>query len=233
MSPRLVVPAAVVVVAIGLLAYWYLYPSEGASEVPIKAKIELPKPLELKMSVSEALKKRRSIREYRDESITLRELATVLWAAQGITDPRGFRTAPSAGALYPLRVFVVVRKVEGLAPGIYVYDPKTHTLGLVRRGNFTTELQRACLDQEWVGHAAVDLVIVGYERVLQPRYGERSFRYMALEAGHVGQNIYLACTALGLGTVAVGAFYDDRVKEILGITEGDAVPLYVFPIGRR
>ncbi len=201
--------------------------------MPIKARVELPKPLKMEMSVSEALEKRRSIREYRDEPITLKELSTVLWAAQGITDPRGFRTAPSAGALYPLRVFVVVRKVEGLAPGIYVYDPKTHTLGLVRRGDFTAELQRACLDQEWVGRAAVDLVIVGYERVLRPKYGERSFRYMALEAGHVGQNVYLACTALGLGTVAVGAFYDDRVKEILGITEGDAVPLYVFPIGRK
>ncbi|WP_148688151.1 SagB/ThcOx family dehydrogenase [Methanopyrus sp. SNP6] len=232
MSPRIIVPA-VIAVAVGCLAYLYLHPSEGVSEVPIKARVELPKPLKMEMSVSEALEKRRSIREYRDEPITLKELSTVLWAAQGITDPRGFRTAPSAGALYPLRVFVVVRKVEGLAPGIYVYDPKTHTLGLVRRGDFTAELQRACLDQEWVGRAAVDLVIVGYERVLRPKYGERSFRYMALEAGHVGQNVYLACTALGLGTVAVGAFYDDRVKEILGITEGDAVPLYVFPIGRK
>ncbi|WP_456454087.1 SagB/ThcOx family dehydrogenase [Methanopyrus sp.] len=232
MSPRIIVPA-VIAVAVGCLAYLHLHPSEGVSEVPIKARVELPKPLKMEMSVSEALEKRRSIREYRDEPITLKELSTVLWAAQGITDPRGFRTAPSAGALYPLRVFVVVRKVEGLAPGIYVYDPKTHTLGLVRRGDFTAELQRACLDQEWVGRAAVDLVIVGYERVLRPKYGERSFRYMALEAGHVGQNVYLACTALGLGTVAVGAFYDDRVKEILGITEGDAVPLYVFPIGRK
>ncbi|WP_088334592.1 SagB/ThcOx family dehydrogenase [Methanopyrus sp. KOL6] len=232
MSPRIIVPA-VIAVAVGCLAYLYLHPSEGASEVPIKARVELPKPLKMEMSMSEALEKRRSIREYRDEPITLKELSTVLWAAQGITDPRGFRTAPSAGALYPLRVFVVVRKVEGLAPGIYVYDPKTHTLGLVRRGDFTAELQRACLDQEWVGRAAVDLVIVGYERVLRSKYGERSFRYMALEAGHVGQNVYLACTALGLGTVAVGAFYDDRVKEILGITEGDAVPLYVFPIGRK
>ncbi len=212
---------------------WYMLSGPGEPQIPVKARVKLPEPVRMDMPLSEALEKRRSIRKYRPEPLTLRELSTVLWAAQGITDPRGFRTAPSAGALYPLRVFVVVKNVKGLEPGIYVYDPKTHTLGLVKRGDFHLQLQRACLDQEWVGQAAVNLVIVGYERVLRPRYGDRSFRYMALEAGHVGQNVYLACTALGLGTVAVGAFHDEEVKRILGIRAEDAVPLYVFPIGRR
>ncbi len=225
--------AALALAAAALGVGWYMLSSPGEPEVPVKAKIELPKPMRLEMPLTEALEKRRSIRKYKQEPITLRELSTVLWAAQGITDPRGFRTAPSAGALYPLRIFVVVKNVKGLEPGIYVYDPKSNTLGLVKRGDFHLQLQRACLDQEWVGQAAVNIVIVGYERVLRPRYGDRSFRYMALEAGHVGQNIYLACTAMGLGTVAIGAFHDDQVKRILGVKEKDAVPLYVFPIGRR
>ncbi len=227
---------AITVALIGAgLAHHLLTWNEGVHPVQpqVREWIELPPPTDMDMPLKEALKKRRSIRKYLPEPIRINQLANILWAAQGITHGHGFRTAPSAGALYPIRVYVVIKKrgVDGLPAGVYVYDPHRHALGLVRIGDVSTPLMRACLGQEWVGEAPVDIILVGYESVLRPRYGERSFRYMAEEAGHIGQNIYLACTAMGLGTVAVGAFHDDEVKKILGITAPDAAPLYVFPVG--
>ncbi|WP_297497997.1 SagB/ThcOx family dehydrogenase [Thermococcus sp.] len=181
------------------------------------------------MSVEEAIAKRRSIRSYRDEHITLDQLSQLLWAAQGITDwRRKYRSAPSAGPTYPFEVYVVVGKVEGLSPGIYGYDPFRHVLIELKKGDFRGELQRASLNQEWVGDAPVDIVLVAfYERTTRV-YGERGIRYVHMEAGHIGENIYLEATSLGLGTVAVGAFDDERVVEILG-TSGS--PLYIFPVG--
>ncbi|MCD6373809.1 MAG: SagB/ThcOx family dehydrogenase, partial [Thermococcus sp.] len=185
--------------------------------------------LEGEMSVEEAIAKRRSIREYRDGPLSLEELSQLLWAAQGITSRDGKRAAPSAGPTYPFEVFIVVGKVDGLEPGIYHYDPSTHSITLVKEGDFRDELQKAALDQPWVGNAAVDIVLVAfYERTTRV-YGERGYRYVHMEAGHIGQNIYLQATALGLGTVAIGAFHDEEVAKIIG-TEG--APLYIFPVGR-
>ena len=193
--------------------------------------VPLPEPrLRGEMSVEEAIAKRRSVRSYRDESLTLEELSQLLWSAQGITSSNGYRSAPSAGATYPFEVYVVVGNVEGLELGIYRYIPGKHALELVKSGDYRIELQRACLDQEWVGSAPVDIVLVAfYERTTEV-YGERGVRYVHMEAGHIGQNVYLQATALGLGTVAVGAFHDDEVASLLG-TEG--APLYVFPVGRH
>ncbi len=192
--------------------------------------IALPGPrLTGEMSVEEAIARRRSIRSYRDEPLTLSELSQLLWAAQGITSSKGYRSAPSAGATYPFEVYVVVGKVAGISPGVYHYIPEKHALEVVKSGDFRKALQDACLDQEWVGNAPMDIVLVAfYERTTRV-YGERGIRYVHMEAGHIGQNIYLEATALGLGTVAVGAFDDRAVADILG-TEGS--PLYVFPVGR-
>ena len=119
--------------------------------------------------------------------------------------------------------------VRGLSPGIYLYNPQRHSLGLIKPGDYRSDLEKAALDQDWVGDAAVDIVLVAfYERTVKV-YGERGYRYVHMEAGHIGQNSYLQATALSLGTVAVGAFDDGRVAEILG-TEG--APLYIFPVGR-
>ncbi len=181
------------------------------------------------LSVEGALASRRSVRAYRKEPLTLAELGQLLWAAQGITAHWGGRSAPSAGATYPLEVFAVVGEVEGLAPGVYQYQPKGH--GLLRRktGDVRAELSRAALGQAWVREASVVLVLAArYERTTQ-RYGERGVRYVHLEVGHAGQNIYLQATALGLGTVAVGAFSDEEVQRLLGIEEA---PLYLMPVGR-
>ncbi|HDM91866.1 MAG TPA: SagB/ThcOx family dehydrogenase [Candidatus Korarchaeota archaeon] len=197
-------------------------------------RVALPQPiLKGNMSVEEAIATRRSVRKYSDEPLTLQELGQLLWAAQGITDvKRGFRAAPSAGATYPLELFVVVRDggVVGLGAGIYAYDPWAHSLSLVRAGDFGDELADAALGQEWVRSAPACIVIVAnYSRTMSV-YGSRGERYVHMEAGHVGQNIYLQATALGLGTVAVGAFHDGDVAEIL---QTELAPLYIFPVGRR
>ncbi|WP_461862900.1 SagB/ThcOx family dehydrogenase [Thermococcus sp.] len=190
--------------------------------------ISLPEPkLTGSMSLEEAIARRKSIRSYRNEPLTLEQLAQILWAAQGITHEKK-RSAPSAGATYPFEIYVVVGNVKGLKPGIYLYDPFRHTIALVKEGDYRKALQKAALDQSWVGNAAVDIVLVAFYERTTGYYGDRGVRYVHMEAGHIGENIYLQATALGLGTVAVGAFYDDRVAEVLG-TKG--APLYIFPVG--
>jgi len=196
--------------------------------------IYLPMPkLKGEVSLEEALSMRRSIREYAVKPLSLDVLAQILWAAQGINEVRRrFRTAPSAGATYPLEVYVVIKEggVEGVKAGVYHYDVYLHALELVRLGDFSKELARAALDQPWVENAMVNLVIVAkYERTTV-RYGDRGYRYVHMEVGHVGQNVYLQACVLGLGTVAVGAFYDNEVKEILGLPVRYH-PLYIMPLG--
>ncbi|MEM3608414.1 MAG: SagB/ThcOx family dehydrogenase [Candidatus Bathyarchaeia archaeon] len=185
------------------------------------------------MSVEEAIAKRRSIREYSGEPILLEDLSQILWAAQGITDPKwGLRAAPSAGATYPLEVYVVVGEggVQGLEAGIYHYAPEEHSLRLVLAGDHRRSLSKAALEQAWVAAAPVDLVLAAvYERTTA-RYGERGIRYVHMEAGHVCENVYLQATALGLGAVAVGAFSDEEAQSILHLPEGEK-PLYIIPIG--
>lgn len=190
------------------------------------------------MSIEEALLLRRSLRDYTSDPITIEHLSMILWAAQGISNTKwGFRTAPSAGATYPLEIYVVVgdEKVlikpgEYLRAGVYKYNVKTHSLLLIKEGDYRNDLAREALNQEWVAEAAVDIVICAvYERTTS-RYGERGIRYVHIEVGHVGQNIYLMSTALGLGTVAVGAFFDDGVARVINAQENER-PLYIMPIG--
>ncbi len=192
--------------------------------------IRLPVPkLEGEISVEEALFRRRSKRVYKKSPLTLEELAQLLWAAYGITHPRGFKTTPSAGATYPLVVYVAVGEVEGLEPGVYRYIPETHSLKLIKREDVREKLYIACLRQRWVLEAPVDLVLAAnFERTTRV-YGKRGIRYVWMEFGHASQNVYLQATALGLGTVAVAAFYDYLIKEALGIKED---PGYVMPVGR-
>ena len=134
---------------------------------------------------------RRSIRNYKEGGLTLEELSQLLWAAQGITDPSGKRTAPSSGALYPIEVYVVVGDVAGIDAGVYKYRPKSHELVKVLDGDRRKDLTRAALNQQYITQAAVDIVItVVYERVTQ-KYGERGIMYTHLEVGHAAQNVYL------------------------------------------
>ncbi len=191
-------------------------------------KIVLPAPRrEGSMSLEEAIDRRRSIRRYKDDPLTLEEVSQVLWAAYGINRWEK-RTSPSAGACYPFEVYIVVENVEGLSPGVYRYDGKAHSLETVREGHFRKALAEACLGQRCVATAPVNIVIVAHYERTTGRYGERGIRYVHIDAGHMGQNIYLQATALNLGTVAVGAFRDEDVKRVLGVP---GEPLYVFPVG--
>ena len=184
-----------------------------------------------KVSVEEALASRRSIRSYKDEALTITELSQLLWAAQGITSDWGGRTAPSAGAKYPLEVFAVVAKVKELEPGIYQYDPGDHSLITRKKGDLRKNLAEAALDQSSITDAAVDLVVTGvYERTRE-KYGERAERYVHIEVGHACQNVYLQAETLKLGTVMIGAFFDDKVAALLELKEEE--PLAIMPVGRR
>ena len=191
--------------------------------------IKLPAPsYEGEISLEETLYERRSRRDFTDEELSSKELSQLLWAAQGITSKWGGRTAPSAGALYPLELYVVVGNVEGLSQGVYHYNPENHSINRVLEGDKRKQLEIAALGQPYVGEAAINLIITAvYERTTR-KYGERGKRYVLLEVGHAAQNVYLQCGGLGLGTVVIGAFEDDKVKTILNIKEE---PIYIIPIG--
>lgn len=186
-----------------------------------------------KMSVEEAISKRRSRRSFSPKPLTLNQLAQFVWCAQGITDARrSLRAAPSAGATYPLEVFVAVGKggVAGLAEGVYRYLPSEHALECTMKGDVRGEVAHAALDQESLAEAPVTVLIAAdYERTAR-RYGERARRYVHIEVGHVGENIYLQAEALGLASVAVGAFRDTEVARAFGLT-GGLEPLYLMPVG--
>ena len=194
--------------------------------------ITLPKPSHSSaVSVEEALTNRRSIRRYKDERLTLAEVSQLLWAAQGITVGWGGRTAPSAGALYPMEIYLVAGEVEGLEAGVYRYSPKEHVIQKKVEGDMRQKLSDAALGQEVIQDAPISLILAAvYERTTR-KYGQRGIRYVHIEVGHVGQNVYLQAETLGLGTVMVGAFDDQKVKELLGLDNEE--PLGIMPVGRR
>jgi SagB-type dehydrogenase family enzyme len=194
--------------------------------------IPLPDPVKTgRTSVEEALQLRRSVRSYSRDPITLQELSQLLWAAQGITDPAGYRTAPSAGALYPLELTVAVARVEDLDPGIYRYLPLDHALNRLATGNVTNALFRAALSQSAVRDAAAVIVISAVPARTTGKYGQRGMRYVYMEAGHAGQNIYLQAESLNIGTVSIGAFDDGEVGRIMNLEEGE-IPLSLMPVGK-
>jgi SagB-type dehydrogenase family enzyme len=194
--------------------------------------ITLPKPnYSSDVSVEEALKNRRSIRKYKNEPLTLAEVSQLLWAAQGITVSWGGRTAPSAGALYPMEIYLVAGEVEGMEAGVYRYNPKEHVITKQVEGDMRPKLSDAALGQEVIQDAPISLILAAvYERTTQ-KYGQRGIRYVHIEVGHIGQNVYLQAETLGLGTVMVGAFDDQKVKDILGLDNEE--PLGIMPVGRR
>lgn len=193
---------------------------------------DLPKPQEKgALSLEEVLFRRRSIREFAERPLALSQLSQLLFACQGQTSVSGRRTAPSAGALYPLDLYALVGRVEGLPSGLYRYDPGSHRLLQTMKGDRRERLSRACLGQSWVREAPVSFVIVGVYGRTTAKYGERGKRYVQIEAGHAAQNLLLQATALGLGSCPIGAFHDEEVKEVVGLREAEE-PLYVICVGR-
>jgi SagB-type dehydrogenase family enzyme len=207
-------------------------PEETTVPAPANGTVSLPEPrLESGMSVEEALQDRRSIRSYADDPLTLAEAGQLLWAAQGVTDALGHRTAPSAGALYPLEVYLVAGAITGLEQGVYRYEPESHRLVLTASGDFRGVLQEAALDQDAVGDAPADIVIAAVPERTSSKYGDRAMRYVYLEGGGAAQNIYLQAEALDLGTVTIGAFDDAAVQRVLALP-ANTTPLSIMPVGR-
>jgi SagB-type dehydrogenase family enzyme len=194
--------------------------------------VELPDPRRAGgLSLTEALSRRRTVREYAQEPLTIEALARMLWAGQGITGAGGRRTAPSAGAIYPLRFYAVAGQVEKLPAGVYWYDPTRHALDLLIQGDRRTEVAAVALGQGWMADAPVMLVITAVMARAHVEYGNRAGRYVTLEVGHAAQNVMLEAVSLGLGTAAVGAFRDPALRDALGLAHGEE-PLYILTLGR-
>lgn len=195
--------------------------------------ILLPRPiLKSSLSLEEALANRRSVRDFKKGSLNLAEVSQLLWAAQGITDQaEGGRTAPSAGALYPLEVYVVSGMIDSLDAGVYHYYPGDHSLEFITGGDKRKLLSAAALMQGAVQRAPAVLVFTAvYERTTV-KYLERGRRYVHMEAGHAAQNVYLQAASLKLGTVVIGAFNDTLVRSILHLGRQES-PLYLMPVGK-
>ncbi len=197
---------------------------EESSETAI---IKLPAPkLDGPVSVEKALSQRRSIRTYKDEPLNLAQVSQILWAAQGITDPKsGKRTAPSAMATYLLELYVISGDVSGLPPGMYKYQAEGHQLVEVAKGDMKAKLFESA-GQAPIKAAPAALVIAGdSERSRNPNS-------MYLEAGHAAQNVYLQAVSLNLGTVVMAGFKPEEVKEALNLPKGEVV-IYIMPLGRK
>lgn len=189
-------------------------------------KISLPRPSkDSEISLEYTIEHRRSIRSFKDKDLTLEQISQLLWAAQGITDKRmGLRAAPSAGALYPVELYVVKKD------GLYHYLPHSHQLEKITDEDLRGDLCAAALGQASVLNAPVDIVICAVYKRVTSKYGERGIRYTDIEVGHTAQNIHLQAVALGLGSVSIGASNDATIKEILNLPK-DYSPLYIIPVG--
>ena len=197
--------------------------------------IHLPPPSQKgSVSLEEAIARRRSIRDFTPQPLSQSQLSQILWAAGGITDTRGrYRTVPSAGATYPLESFIVCGRnsIEEIDAGIYHYNIDSHSLTLHYEGDVRLALAGVASNQEYIYEAPVDIVICALFERTGLRYGSRGERYVHMEVGHAGQNIYLQATALGLATVAIGAFHDEQVREVLRLDK-QYKPLYIMPVGK-
>lgn len=195
--------------------------------------MQLPDPItDGEMSLEEALTLRRSIRSYSNEPLTIEDISQLLWSAQGVTNERGFRTAPSAGATFPLEMYVVVNNSDVLEQGIYHYNPDKHAIKLVRTGDFADDLRSACMGQSMLSDGSVVLVFGAVFARTMDQYGQRGERYVYNEIGHASQNVHLQAAALGLGTVVIGAYSDDDVEEILDL-DSEVRVLYLMPAGKE
>ncbi len=216
----------------GLTLSFVLLMSASPAKSSDSLTVRLPAPrTEGIISLEQTLRERRSIREYADASLSLVEISQLLWAAQGITDPQGLRTAPSAGALYPLEIYLAGGNVDSLAAGIYRYLPREHKLTQLSAGDARKALSEAARDQECVRDAAAVIIITAvYQRTMK-KYGQRGVQYAHIEVGCAAENVFLQAASLNLGAVFVGAFSDSSVIRILNLPDGEQ-PLALIPIGR-
>jgi len=200
-----------------------------------RPRMPLPEPRGAGALLDDVLRERHSVRRFSDEALSVEEISYLLWACDGITRrERGyeFSTAPSAGALYPVETYVAVNDVDGVPPGIYHYSVKHHALEQVRKGNLGEELTRAALDQRMCASAPLVLIWTAMFERCRWKYGERAYRYVYLDAGHMAQNLVLATASLGLGSCQIAATFDDEVNELLGVDGEEESVLYMSVVGR-
>jgi SagB-type dehydrogenase family enzyme len=214
-----------------VMAAFFLSPAPGQGGEAIK----LPPPAHQgSMSVEAALKARRTVRRFGARGLELAQVSQLLWATDGVSDPRGLRTAPSAGATFPLEIYLVAgeRGVAQLPAGLYRYRPLNHSLELLQKGDLRQAAARACLSQVWMAEAPVMVVFAAQFARCTARYGQRGLMYTHMEAGHAGQNLFLQAEALGLGAGIVGAFEDKGLSQVLKLP-ADHAPLLVMPVGYK
>lgn len=202
--------------------------------------ISLPAPESLNfsaVSVQAAINNRRSRRKFSSAPLGLAELTWLLWATQGVQEqlPHAtLRTVPSAGARHPFETYLAVANVTGLKPGLYRYLAMSHQLALLRANeNIGRELATACLNQKWIANAAASFIWVAVPYRTTWRYSERGWRYIFLDAGHICQNLYIACEAIGAGCCAVDAFDDDALNALLAVDGKEQIALYAAPVGYK
>jgi len=204
-------------------------------EYPSSKKIKLPAPEPLgNPALVDVLRRRRSIRSFSAEAVNMEQLSYLLWAATGVQrKERGFefRTAPSAGALYPIETYVIANKVKNLAKGVYHYSVKLHLLEEVKLGDLRNNVAKAALGQEMCSQAAVVFAWTAIFARSGWKYKQRAYRYIYLDAGHIAQNLALASTGLGLGSCQVGAFFDDEINEVVEVDGVDESVVYLSVVG--
>jgi SagB-type dehydrogenase family enzyme len=212
----------------------------GERPAPVKTypdaeRVTLPSPAAPhRLDLSEALRRRKSIRDYTDEPLSLETLSYLLWAAGGIQRVEHgypFRTAPSAGALYPVETYLAVRRVDGLEPGLYHFAVEEHALELLRGGEAGAEVAAAALGQRMCARAAVVFCWTAVFQRCKWKYGQRAYRYVYLDAGHIAENLALAAVQCRLGSCQIGALFDDEVNRLLDVDGREESVLYLTCVG--
>jgi len=202
---------------------------------PSKNKIQLASKFpELSVSFHDVIKKRKSVRSYSAEPVSIDSLAYLLWTATGIQRSQHgyeFRTAPSAGALYPIETYVIANNIEGLSKGLYHYSIASHSLEELKLGDFAEKVARAALDQEMCAVAQATFVWTAIFERSKWKYKQRAYRYVYLDAGHIAQNLALAATSIALGTCQIGAIFDDEVNKIVGVDGVEESAIYLSVVG--
>jgi SagB-type dehydrogenase family enzyme len=225
--------------ALGTLTSWgppvELYKTHpGAPRIALPA-VSISSRADSGPSAAQAIARRRSVRTYADRPMSLDELGRLLYLTDGITaglHGNARRAAPSSGALYPIELYPLVHRVDGLEPGVYHYDPRAHALEQLRAGDFRSLAVEQGIGQEFLGSCGVVLFLTMILQRMRPKYQDRSYRYGLLEAGHLGENAYLAATSMGLGACGVGAFMDDAINEMLGVDGVEEAALYMLAAGK-
>jgi SagB-type dehydrogenase family enzyme len=226
-----------IIVLIGVSSAYYFSGTNKTSYNTrhVISTVSLPAPqLTGNLSVEAAIENRRSVRHYSNQSVTLDNVSQILWSAQGITDTQyQLRAAPSAGQVYPLEVYVIAGpNVSGLQEGVYQYEPSNNTLEMFMNGDLRSDLSNIADGQLWVKQAPLDILITGDNQKMIDKYPDKdlSTRFVDLEAGHAGENIYLQAESLGLVTVSLGSFDSNQLSQKFELPSNET-PLYIFPIG--